>query len=181
LYERSVSTFGSNNVTPTLSSWSAGYIAAFAEGIAHSLVPGEQLDACIDSLSESLQSLHAQQLLLSTLLCRSIFASPEPMLHAMHLNYMMHSYNSILGTKSTTSLSKAQHHVKVIAKSIFKNPDFQKLEISRRTTEFDATWMQAYDHINDPIPDMEVECAGIVRTFNADRPGLAKNRKICIN
>ena len=137
-YEHIVLTVGPNNTSPKIDAASAGYVACFAENIAYGRIPGDQLKTYIESLSALLKSPHAQQALFSALFCRWIFAAPEPMLHAMHSDGMIHLYNSILSSASTTAagIVKVQQYDKVAAKLMFEDPDFQKVEVARRIKEF---------------------------------------------
>ncbi|XPS69480.1 hypothetical protein M3J07_001739 [Ascochyta lentis] len=152
-YEQIVSTVGPNNVTPSPTPEGAGYLTCAAEGIANGRIPNDQLEACIESLRRYLETPHAQQSLFSALFCRWIFASPEPMLHAMHSGGMMRLYDGVIGAAqdpTSEGLARVQHYDKVATKLMFEEPDFQTVEVSRRTSEFKSRFEAAKKKLCQP-------------------------------
>jgi len=133
-HEHIVSIVGPNNVKPTLSLSSAGYMVASAENIAHSRIPGDQLEAYVESLAGLLKSPQAQQLLFSTLLCRWVFADPEIMLKDMHSTAMLHLYEGILSKAETNAegIARVQQNDQLATKLLFEDPVFQAAEMKTR-------------------------------------------------
>ena len=140
VYEYIVDTVGSTNTRPRISASSAGYIVGFAENIATGRVSTDQLDLYIESVSGPLKSPYAQQTLLSALFCRWVFAAPEPMLHAMHSDGMMHLYENRLAGASdkVAGLSEVRQFDMAAAKLLFEDRDFQDVEVKLRTAVFES-------------------------------------------
>lgn len=139
-HEHIVSIVGWNNVKPTLAPLSAGYIAASAENVAHSRIPGHQLEAYVGSLAGLLKSPQAQQLLFSALLCRWVFADPEIMLKDMHSAAMLHLYDGICSKANTNEkgLVAVQRHDQLATKLLFEDPAFQTAEVQRQKDNIEA-------------------------------------------
>jgi hypothetical protein len=140
IYQHLVDTVGPNNTRPFISVLSAGYVVGFAENIATGRVSNDQLDSYIESVSGPLKSPHAKQTLFSALFCRWVFAAPEPMLHAMHSDGMMHLYeNRITGASDIVAgLSEVRHHDMAAAKLLFEDRDFQDVEVKERIAVFES-------------------------------------------
>jgi hypothetical protein len=133
-HEHIMSIVGPNNVKPTLSPSSAGYMAASAENIAHGRIAGNQLEAYVEDLAGLLKSPQAQQILFSVLLCRWVFADPEAMLKDMHTPVMLHLYEGILSKAETNAegLVRVQQNDQLATKLLFEDPAFQITEIKRQ-------------------------------------------------
>ncbi|KAJ4364796.1 hypothetical protein N0V95_000640 [Ascochyta clinopodiicola] len=145
-YKHIVSTIGPNNVIPNPTPEGAGYLTCAAEGIANRQIYKDQLEPCIESFSRYLKSPHAQQTLFSALFCRWVFASPEPMLNTMHSDGMMQLYNAVIGAAQyfqSQGLETVQHYDKVATQFLFKDPDFQTVHVSRRTSELKSRFETA--------------------------------------
>lgn len=133
-HEHVVSIVGFNNVKPVLSQDSGGYMTVSAENIAHSRIPGEELEAYVESLGDPLRSPHAQQLLFSALLCRWVFAGPEIVFKDTHSAGMLHLYSGILGTSETIAegLARVQKYDQVATKLLLEDSGFQVNVIKRQ-------------------------------------------------
>jgi hypothetical protein len=134
IHEYIVSIVGANNTLPKISALSAGYLACSAENIAYGRIPEYQLKAYLESLAGPLRSPYAQQTILGALICRWMLSDPEPMLNTMYSQGLMQLYNGVLGSASTIldGLATVQQYDKTVTKSMFEDPDFQKLESEPR-------------------------------------------------
>lgn len=88
-------TVGYDNATPLPSPSSASYLTARVEDIANGRVPDVELGSYIRNLRKYLVSPHAMQLLLSALLCRLVFQTPEPLLEGEHTKGWMKLYEAV--------------------------------------------------------------------------------------
>jgi hypothetical protein len=124
IYEYIVHTIGLDNARPDISASRAGYIVGFTKNIATERVSNDQLDSYIESVSGLLKSPHAQQILFSALFCRWVFVALELMLHAMHLDGMMHLFEGILTGASDIG---AEHKLRDPPPPFAKNIDLLRL------------------------------------------------------
>ncbi|KAF3050450.1 hypothetical protein E8E11_009715 [Didymella keratinophila] len=151
-HEHIVSIVGSNNVKPTLSLSSVGYMVASAENIAHGRIPNDQLEAYVESLGGFLRSPQAQQLLFSALLCRWVFADPEIMLKDMHSAAMLHLYNGVLSTADTNSagLARVQQNDQLATKLLFEDPAFQTTEVKKQKGKIQSMFFKTEQKVCAP-------------------------------
>ncbi|UPX15434.1 uncharacterized protein EKO05_0005881 [Ascochyta rabiei] len=153
LYEHIVSTVGPNNITPCPTPEGAGYLTCAAEGIANGRIPDDQLETCVESLQQYLQSPHAQQTLFSALFSRWGFTTPEPMLRTMHSDGMMQLYSAVKNAAQdaqSEGLERVQHYDKVATKHMFEDADFQTVHVSRRRSEFRLRFEMAKEKLCRP-------------------------------
>ncbi|KAF9700554.1 hypothetical protein EKO04_001480 [Ascochyta lentis] len=124
-----VFTVGHDNDTPFPSKLSAGYLSARAEDIASSRVLDAELESCIRGLRKHLISPHALQLLLSALLCRLVFQSPEPLLDGEHTKGWLKLYEAVA---VNDGLDQVQRFDKIALQMLFEDDTIKHTLTERR-------------------------------------------------
>lgn len=158
-----------NRRTPTPTLAAAGYLSRSSEDIASGRVAHAELSDTIKNLEKYLSRPHAQQALLSAVICRWVFQSPEPICKDHHPKPLMkllalleakctHQANQTHGTttdKKTSeeplsSLNQIQHADKLVAQEMFADPDEQTTTIHTRQQNLLTNIAAVTDTLNLP-------------------------------